>query len=314
MIIKINKGEFNAEIVDLVSESKFSEILQFLVDKKGQVTLRDLKRRFPNEDITDDYIDSLVVNHLITRYHGRYSVFGEVVTKEMQLCIKEMAETYLNTHLKTIKKEFQEIKTDEDFFKIIYCLANFEELNEVAYYEETKESMQWLSLPMKVSKVLGKKNMIISLGAYRPNYNHYINDFFDFLKRDQINLPTNFIELRDVLGDINPSYFITYSERKLRRLSKGKQIPVEKADIFMEALLSMNYISNNNEFYEFNMLEVELSDECTQLNSLLESLTRLSEELVLVQREKQYLIRVILLNWLLENKIISLPKSLHAWM
>ncbi|MDI8278234.1 hypothetical protein MJM31_23775, partial [Salmonella enterica subsp. enterica serovar Montevideo] len=92
------------------------------------------------------------------------------------------------------------------------------------------------------------------------------------------------------------------------------QIPVEKADIFMEALLSMGYISVNNEFYEFNMLDVNLADECVELNNLLESLMTYNEELTTEKNESHYLIRAILLNWLLETNIISLPKTLHAWV
>ena len=313
MIIKISGNEIKAKQIDLISESRFSEILQFLVDKKGQATLRDLKRAFPNEDITDEYIDSLVLNHLITRHHGRYAAFGEVITKEYQLNLKENCETFLDSHLEEIKKDFEEIKTEKDSFKVIHYLGNFEEINDVVYYEETENSVQWLSLPMKLSKVLGKKSEFISLGSYYPHYNHHITDFFNYLKREQINVPIDFINLRNILGDINPSYFINYSERKLRRLSRGKQIPVEKADIFMEALLSMGYISVNNEFYEFNMLDVNLADECVELNNLLESLMTYNEELTTEKKESHYLIRAILLNWLLENNIISLPKTLHAW-
>lgn len=46
MIIKISGNEIKAKQIDLISESRFSEILQFLVDKKGQATLRDLKELF----------------------------------------------------------------------------------------------------------------------------------------------------------------------------------------------------------------------------------------------------------------------------
>jgi hypothetical protein len=76
----------------------------------------------------------------------------------------------------------------------------------------------------------------------------------------------------------------------------------------------MGYISVNNEFYEFNMLDVNLADECMALSNLLESLMTCNKELTTEKKENHYLIRAILLNWLLETNIISLPKTLHAWV
>jgi hypothetical protein len=50
------------------------------------------------------------------------------------------------------------------------------------------------------------------------------------------------------------------------------------------------------------------------LSNLLESLMTCNKELTTEKKENHYLIRAILLNWLLETNIISLPKTLHAWV
>ena len=314
MIVKVNNSEFNAKQMNLITEKRFSEILQFLVDKEGQATLREFKKKFPQFDITDEYVDDLVVNHLIVRHHGRYNVYQNIVTNEMQLNIKKKCDTFFDEHQKKIEEVFKEINSDESFFKVLYLLSDIESSNKVAYYEESTLSKEWLKLPTKISKIVGKRSTFISLGGFYPIYNHHITDYFDFLSKKQTNLPEKFVELRDLIGDINPSYFIRYAERKMRRLSRGKELSTDKADIFMEALCKMDYVTNNAENYQLNVLAVDISSEDMDINSFFKSIKNQVSIYQLDNDELEFLIRVIFINWLLDNELIKLPISLHGYI
>lgn len=313
MIIKVNNKGFNSKQHDLIFNPKFSKVLEFLISTNGKATLREIKRNLSDLEITDEYIDQLVVNNLIDRHHGKYSVEGKVITSQLQEELNEKALTVFSDYEIDIRELLRDVTSNEDYFKMLYLLSNVTQSDEVFYYENSLLSEMWLRLPTKIATNSGKKNTFLSLGSYAPDYNQQISDYFNYLKRDQINLPPDFIELRDRLGDINPSYFIFYCERKLRRLSKGKFISIEKEDIFMDALLSMKYVDTDNQHYSFNMLEILNPSEDIKFAKIFNCLNPILTEVDVETTEESSMIRMSLISWLIKNDLLKIPHTLHAW-
>lgn len=307
MIVKISSKEFDVKRMTLISDDRFLPICSFLISKEGEkVTLRDMKRHFPDFSNLDVYIDELVTEKLVLRHHGKYQYVGEFISTVEQTKINEYCLAYFNDKKVSIEAYLENQSKDQLAFRILYQLFNKNEEESIVIYESNEYSKKWLAQPTRYTEIMAKNTLYFSFGSYNPFYSHHICDYFNFLTLNEKNGPEDFLKLREKLGDLNPTYFLTYCERKLRRLEKGKIIPTEKTDIFMEALLEMGYVSIEDSSYKLNMIRLHEAEELDQLNSFLPDSFSKAQEV--------FIMKVSFYNWLLEQKIIDAPKTLHGMM
>ena len=306
MLIKVNSNEFDSDLMNLVLDKRFNPLISFLISRTSQATtLRDIKREFEEFEELDRYIDELISVSLISRHHGRYQFSGKYVSMEQQKETYDICKKHFEKNEERIKEIFARVKGNPTLQLLFYLFKDISN-EEVVIYEKSDLSSKWLSQPTRYTEKLGKKETFISMGSYVPYFSNNFADYFNFLTIKQVDLPAEFVKLRETLGDLNPTYFMQYCERKLRRLEKNKIISTEKSDIFMEALFNMGYVG------------VEESTYYSQLTSLSElpvdfsELTPILNEIVIEEVEMNFLVRVIFYNWLLEKSIIFETQRLHG--
>lgn len=308
MLIKMKSDRFDAYYMDLLADERCQPLLSFLVDRNEKPTLREIKRHFPNLIDLDSYINDLVTIGVIERHHGKYDIALEYVSFETQLSIDNQVNYYLQEKLVN-----QAPFDSNQSLEILYTLFEKEESSNTVLFELSNLSTVWLKQPTRVTQIEGKRAVYVSLGSYSPYYSHNITDYFNFLTRNQINLPNEFINLRDRLGDINPEYFIPYCDRKLRRLEKGKSISINKPDLFLEALTEMAYCSVNQDRYEFNLTRFEKQGEYSELLKLKKELI----ELVTLNnhvRDVSFIVSSCLIQYLQNNDLMGKIETPHGIM
>lgn len=314
MYIKIGQEPFNAQKNNLVLDERFDNILNFLISRSEKVTtLRDIKRAFPEIENFDRYIDDLVKTQLLTRYHGRYHFSGEVISKATQENINEKVLDILNNQPDLLRESLRNELLTMDSLAFFYLLFKNTNATAVCVYEKSPYSDRWFSLPTRCTEFQGKREHYFSIAPLKSYYGNNIPDYFNYLMLNQINLPDKYLKLRDTLGDLNQSYFIQYCERKLRRLEKGKVISSLKPDIFMKALNYMNYVNEVDDKYQFNLIRL---DKQIQLPLLLDELLKEFEfacvDFSVESTERTFMIKCILVSWLLDMGMINFPKTLHG--
>lgn len=316
MYLKIEQETFDAQKNNLILDSNFKDVLNFLIFREDTMTtLRDIKRAFPEIETFDRYIDDLVANNLLNRYHGRYTFSGEFISKNSQIKVNERVVSLLNQQTSNFKNLLKQELSKEESLAILYFLFKDTQIDEISVYEESLCSHKWFLLPSRYTEFQGKKAKFFSMGTRDTFYGNNIPDYFNFLTLNQINLPKKFLELRDKLGDVNLTYFIHYCERKLRRLERGKVVSVEKPDIFMDALSIMNYATVADGKYHFNVIRLSENAELSpMLNELLQQLMLSVDDFPLQQAELLFMTKCILVSWLLDENMINFPKTLHGML
>lgn len=317
MIVKISNNIFNLEKQKLTEKPIFNQVITYLIEQQNQeVTLRDIKKNVSETTDFDRLIDNLIDSDFVERYHGKYSFSGVFVSKEKQKMLNEQTINYLNNEKISFISQFNEevklLPVEERFLIILYELFKDQYSSKITVYEQSDQAKKWLRLPTRYTEVQVKKARYISMGRYVPYYSNNFVDFFNYLKMSHNESLDSFVRIRNKIGDVNQEYFLNYCERKLRRLEKGKELWVQKNDIFMETLFEMGYIAINKDQYSFNM--VRLSPE-KQIPSLLKIRTELIENIQdnsLDRQELMFIVSCIIIEWLEHQNLIQDFKKYHG--
>ncbi|HCM90263.1 MULTISPECIES: DUF1803 domain-containing protein [Vagococcus] len=317
MIVKISNNIFNPEKQKLTEKPIFNQVITYLIEQQNQeVTLRDIKKNVSETTDFDRLIDNLIDSDFVERYHGKYSFSGVFVSKEKQKMLNEQTINYLNNEKISFISQFNEevklLPVEERFLIILYELFKDQYSSKITVYEQSDQAKKWLRLPTRYTEVQVKKARYISMGRYVPYYSNNFVDFFNYLKMSHNESLDSFVRIRNKIGDVNQEYFLNYCERKLRRLEKGKELWVQKNDIFMETLFEMGYIAINKDQYSFNM--VRLSSE-KQIPSLLKIRTELIENIQgnsLDRQELMFIVSCIIIEWLEHQNLIQDFKKYHG--
>lgn len=317
-MLKIINQPFNSKKMAIVLDETTELVLNYLKDHKTEkVTLRQIKRAFPEKEEMDQFIDDLVTFNLVERYHGAYSFKGNIITEDMQEKMITLLTDYLASKKDTIISMFEEtvqqIPDENKTVVFLYSLFGGLIHGTSSIYPDNDISKEWLSIPSRYTEIKGKKEIFISMSQPYPAYGSQLSDFFDFLTLNRDDLPKEFLEIRSKVGDVNQNYFMTYIERKLRRLEKGKSISCDKSDIFMETLYKMNYVGINEGLYTFKVarLTIQDFDKWTEgLNYLVERL----ESIDLATEEKEFIVRVVVYQWFVSENLIDTTQTLHGML
>ena len=317
-MLKIVNQPFDSKKMAIVLDETTEPILNYLKDHKTEkVTLRQIKRAFPEKDEMDRFIDDLVTFNLVERYHGAYSFKGNIITEDMQEKMITLLTDYLDNKKDTIISMFEETvqQIPDENKTVVFLYSLFGELVHGAssIYPDNDISKEWLSIPSRYTEIKGKKEIFISMSQPYPTYGNQLSDFFDFLALNRDDLPKEFLEVRSKVGDVNQNYFMTYIERKLRRLEKGKSISCDKSDIFMETLYKMNYVGTTEDLYTFKIarMAIQNTDKWTEgFNYLVELL----ESIDLATEEKEFIVGVVVYQWFISENLIDTTQTLHGML
>lgn len=317
-MLKIVNQPFDSKKMAIVLDETTEPILNYLKDHKTEkVTLRQIKRAFPEKDEMDRFIDDLVTFNLVERYHGAYSFKGNIITEDMQEKMITLLTDYLDNKKDTIISMFEETvqQIPDENKTVVFLYSLFGELVHGAssIYPDNDISKEWLSIPSRYTEIKGKKEIFISMSQPYPTYGNQLSDFFDFLALNRDDLPKEFLEVRSKVGDVNQNYFMTYIERKLRRLEKGKSISCDKSDIFMETLYKMNYVGMTEDLYTFKIARIAIqnTDKWTEgFNYLVELL----ESIDLATEEKEFIVGVVVYQWFISENLIDTTQTLHGML
>lgn len=317
-MLKIVNQPFDSKKMAIVLDETTEPILNYLKDHKTEkVTLRQIKRAFPEKDEMDRFIDDLVTFNLVERYHGAYSFKGNIITEDMQEKMITLLTDYLDNKKDTIISMFEETvqQIPDENKTVVFLYSLFGELVHGAssIYPDNDISKEWLSIPSRYTEIKGKKEIFISMSQPYPTYGNQLSDFFDFLALNRDDLPKEFLEVRSKVGDVNQNYFMTYIERKLRRLEKGKSISCDKSDIFMETLYKMNYVGMTEDLYTFKIarMAIQNTDKWTEgFNYLVE----LMESIDLATEEKEFIVGVVVYQWFISENLIDTTQTLHGML
>lgn len=260
----------------LMNDDAFDQVLNFLISESHHVTLREIKRALPQLNDIEKKMEDWVNLGVISRHHGRYSLIGDTISSGQQSEKMAMLEVSFKNWIKVAFEQINalEITTKERSFYLIHALMSQLDCNEPSIYfiEQSPGLDDILSLPVYLQKLSGIKTEIYSyerLGDLADT--HTLASYF-YEQRYQVSTNSQmYTTINRLLGDVNPSYFVHYVERKLRRIKKGRQIPIASRDIFLESLLALNYLTDNDGYYDLN-LTVITDDLLNQFKTIVQPL------------------------------------------
>lgn len=314
LLIKLNNEPFDVEKHQLMMLPIFEEILDYLLTHQNQeVTLREIKRNISETTNMDHLIDEMIKDGFVSRYHGRYEYAGNFISADEQENLINQVHRFLeNIEINSLKEELNNKPAEERYLSVLHQLFKNGTSSDLTVYETTENAKRWLKLPTRYTEVTGKKATFFSFGTYQPYYSNNLSDYFNYLKLNHNDLPDEFLSIRKRIGDVNPSYFINYCERKLRRLEKGKEAAVNKADIFMETLYEMDYLKVEQEKYLFNLTRLPLNFELPSLVGLRDKLKNKLQDISCDEKEVDFMISCLVLEWLVDQNLIHDFKKYHG--
>lgn len=246
----------------LMQDKAFQQVVNFMIEQGESVTLRDIKRALPDVEEIEVVIETWISAGLITRYHGRYELVGYVMSEEKQ---EELKQTYQSFFLSCVEKlnakcRQLDLSTKDVAFYLLYALHKKIQGNIALgqYAEDTLALAKIKQLPFYFQQLTGKKTEWLSFENLTnlaecvslPSF------FYEETYRENTRAP-QFLLLDKRLGDVNESYFLTYAERKLRRIEKGRIMSSDTPDIFLDALVTLGYLTIEARHYKLNTLSVE---------------------------------------------------------
>lgn len=238
----------------LMHNQQLKKVINFILANNNVVTLREIKRGISDIDCLEQQMEQWVELGVISRYHGRYEVNGTVLSNEQQSRVFTNYRSFFNQFIDKNVSELTNLKLDMDQFSF-YILSAFAATSlykQTDYYIlEMKKDSPLQCLPLYFQKLHGKKTNWLSFESFDSlsQCSSLATYFYDVNNRVNIK-SKKYLVLEKLLGDVNVSYFLMYSERKLRRIAKGRSITSEQPDIFLEALHDLGYLKIENHDYQ----------------------------------------------------------------
>jgi hypothetical protein len=223
-----------------VGHPLFHQVLLFLhKEPENTVILRRLKEKFPHEQL-EKFLDEGIELEVIERKDRRYNLLVPILDDSVSLDRhSELVEGF--------KKEFYELFTlsKEELTVILYKVLQkvfSSEFSEPLFFFGNSEIYHLFAKTPVVKELSEEKSSI----KFR---------FFDTLAGEENNLPNYFSridkeepltdeenQLYQVIGDVNPEYVLHAFGIHLLKFAKREQIKSKRKDIFIDALVQLDYI------------------------------------------------------------------------
>ena len=318
-MFKLVKQPFNQALTEQLLTEDFSPILFFLSEhQEERVTLRDMKRQLPMIKDWEGVIELLVEEQLVTRVHGKYTTTVVCITQEQQQDLTQGWQKQVPQWVSMLTEQLQNIPMEHRFYHVFTALNDvMPEENSLLLFEDSEPVNQWLNAP--IDRTFEVMNGQI-LSVFQPSkwgFHGSKSQFFDYLTlRGQDGIKEDmYHQLVSRLGDINPEYYINYTDRKLRRLLKGKVIRGDKADIMMASLLDMGYVRLEEGSYHGNICQIQRIDTAIIEKWYTEEV--IPEISIMGDQEKQvapFVLKALMYQALIEAGSINKPNTPYCMM
>ena len=295
-----------------MDDEELKRVIEFVLTHDNNVTLREIKRGTLSIDDIEQKMETWVQMGVISRHHGRYRVKAALISQETQ---KAVINSYSEFYKKMIEKNsLTEMNLDIKYlsFYILYSLTQTLIYQEKEFFViENSKDLAIHSFPIYFQKLHGKKTEWVSFESFDslnqckslPTY------FYDVTYRKNTT-SKRFLALEKLLGDVNIPYFLSYSERKLRRIEKGRSISSNQSDIFLEALSILNYLTIDNDLYQMNICLIN-QDTKEHVASFIKKIIESFE--YHFKTEFDFLAMIILLNELKSEGLFTNEKVLFGF-
>lgn len=255
-------------------------------------TLREIKQVIPELTRNDRRIEYWIKNKLILRNQGSYSLNIPILSISDQERIKILTQE----SFEVLKHE---IITNYNLnFLSHFLLATQNELPELTiYFTETAISPTYY--PVYFQHMRGTKEDWYSfemLGMKQLT----LPSYFYGVANPKYVVPAEYHQIEDSLGDVNPAYFLNYSEKKLRRVRKGRVKKTETLDLFLNTLEQMNYLENTSDIWcsKIHMFDKDTYNNCVEMVNVIKD--KLSQAEIVYSSQE---IRIYFFDWLNKNDL-----------
>ncbi|MGX7013891.1 DUF1803 domain-containing protein [Vagococcus silagei] len=299
----LNPTSFSKQAVEASADPCFFPIISYL-STHPKVTLRDIKRQNPTISISDQYMEALVALKIIERHHGLYQLTKTKIRPEdfdlFNLTLKEFF-----SHQDLTKWEYNQVFTSQ----FLVALNEMFPLEDTYFYFENNDTLNYhLNLPIHLSRLSGNEYHWTVVRKSMPEFQETISDYFNYLQISEHLFPKEFLKTYTDIGDVNPSFFFSYIDRKIRRLNKGRTIGSDKTDIFLSLMADYSYLKIEAGQYQPNYI---LEDNaCQSLDfsvffSEIKKLIRGLDNINLSSSDQNFLLKICIYEYLVENNIIE---------
>lgn len=268
----------------LMQDEMYIRVANFFISQKSDVTLREIKRNLPGQKNIERKMESWIDMGVVSRCNGRYQLNGEILSKDEQNHIQNICDESFNHYLSDLKKSIFSLNVsmkDQSFY-LTHALFNLlsKQMAKLSYIEDVESLNDIAHLPFYLQKLSGIKTTFMSYESLNGLGECKSLSSYFFEQRYHLNTESsNFIELNNKIGDVNKVYFMTYIDRKLRRIDKGRHVSSTSPDIFLEALEILNYLMIENDSYKLSLTVIEKDIEQIVLEILKPVIDRMRQHL-----------------------------------
>ncbi|KAF1296474.1 hypothetical protein BAU15_15235 [Enterococcus sp. JM4C] len=223
------------QYADVVKHPLFGPFIRYMVDYREQrLILRQINTEFSGKNF-EKFLDKLIALDLVVRENRQYSlgfpIFNDQIDDEKKAEIAAvvaaltevvLAESEENRSAILGEIVWPELLSEQEYFYGVVGEANFYTKSIVG-----NQSIQLVSL---------------ALEDQRPVT---LPDYFALIHQ-QTELPTVFVPLNQLLGDVNEEYFINQVEMLLEKLEKGR-LRTRRRNIFLESLVETGVVNQKEE-------------------------------------------------------------------
>lgn len=232
-----NKNEEN--LTKLISDPLFKKVIAYLFQhKEHEVILRQIKAEISTDSNLELYLDKLIKYNLIQRKNRRYTIKFPIYSNRTDIPVS-------NSIIEVLQPIIQKDDPITNFFifgEWLWPLLFEKEQGD--YFFGVKHSPETNSDFFKKVEAGNDKMHFISIF---PNNRIPLDlaNYFNLLSKRQ-ELPKQFEQLQNLIGDVDINYFIPQLQKVIRSVTRNK-IRDSKKSIFQEALFVTEDIKTNEE-------------------------------------------------------------------
>ncbi|AQP52829.1 hypothetical protein CBF34_07535 [Vagococcus penaei] len=291
----------------------FLAIITYLANHRDSlITLRDIKREFPELVAVETFIEPLIESGLIERHQGTYRLgIAYYSTKDIEqqvIQVEQVFEEYnelINNWLNHLSIDIPVSQQHSAILESVFM--TFLQVQQSSFYEDNLIIDRWRLYPIK-RQCLEEElfNWIFYTPYYQEASNQYnLYDYFKFLTLNDTEFPNSLLDTYRKIGDVNPHFFFHHVERKLKRILKGRTKTSSQRDVLMETLIDFDYLSLSDGHYQPQFLFIEDTAKFVLPTEVKNAL----DDVIMPQMidEKAFIISSCLLDWLIQRSWLISP-------
>lgn len=214
----------------IIDQPIFSEFVAYMYENQHhEIILRELKNKFPQEKF-EHFLDQLIEEGLVLRENRRYTLNFPIFNYEQDFIESEKITKELLPQLLELSQEEQQFAMGEEVWH--YCFEDEEDF----FYATTTD------IPINKVSAGNEEYQFVSVNHQKELPVTLANYFY--IQKEQLPMPTDFMDLAHTIGDVNESYFFDQIQVILERIQKQKY-KKRRPSIFFDALVLSATIRTN---------------------------------------------------------------------